>query len=395
MQRRDFLKRAAALPALTLAGRLAAAPAAGATRLLVVFLRGGYDAANVIIPVTSDLYYELRPTLAIAKPGTGGNAALRLDSTWGLHPALKDSVYPMFGEGQAAFVPFAGTDDTSRSHFETQDAIELGQPPGTRRDYGSGFLARLVSQLTAPKPIAFSARFPLIFHGDAMIPNLAVNAANAPGLPPHDEALVDSMYRGSRLAPAVEAGFQVQSEAHQRIAEEMQAAGRGAASAKGFSAAAQRVAVLMRDQFNLGFIDVGGWDTHVNEGGPTGYLASRLTEFGAGLAAFATEMGTAWKDTVVVVISEFGRTFCENGDRGTDHGHGSVYWVLGGSVRGGKMLGEQVTVAPSTLFQNRDYPVLNDFRAVLASLFQQVYGLTRPQIEAVFPKTVPATFAFV
>ena len=155
----------------------------------------------------------------------------------------------------------------------------------------------------------------------------------------------------------------------------MQEANRNAVSPKGFELAARRIGGLMKERFNLGFVDVGGWDTHVNQGGAAGYLAGRLGELGRGLAAFAKATGPAWNDTTVVVISEFGRTFRENGDRGTDHGHGSVYWVLGGSVKGGRIVGDQIKVEQKTLFQNRDYPVLNEYRTVLSGLFRRIYGL--------------------
>jgi uncharacterized protein (DUF1501 family) len=148
---------------------------------------------------------------------------------------------------------------------------------------------------------------------------------------------------------------------------------------------ARRMARMMGSHYNLGFVDVGGWDTHVNQGGATGYLASRLDELGQGLRAFAQEMGAGWRDTTVVVMSEFGRTFRQNGNRGTDHGHGSVFWVLGGGVRGNRIAGEQVRVEQATLFQNRDLPVLNDYRAVLGGLFRRQYGLSPAQLEAVFP----------
>src|SRR5580693_9899526 len=172
MQRRQFLKTAAALiPMTTVAGRLYALPASG-PRVLVVFLRGAYDAANIVVPTSSDFYYAARPTLAIPR-----NVALPLDSDWGLHPALKDSIYPLWQKNQIAFVPFAGTDDTSRSHFETQDTIELGQPIGGSRDYRSGFMSRLTSVLTGPHPIAFTEHLPLTFHGAAAVPNVAINAS--------------------------------------------------------------------------------------------------------------------------------------------------------------------------------------------------------------------------
>ena len=147
----------------------------------------------------------------------------------------------------------------------------------------------------------------------------------------------------------------------------------------------------MATDFNLGFVDVGGWDTHVNQGGATGYLAGRLTELGAGLAGFVEEIGpAAWNDTVVVVVSEFGRTFRENGDKGTDHGHGSSYWVMGGGVKGGRIAGPQVALSEATLNQGRDLPVLTDYRALMGGLFARMYGLAGDRLASVFPHAQPA-----
>ena len=168
-------------------------------------------------------------------------------------------------------------------------------------------------------------------------------------------------------------------------AGEMAAASRNAITARGFEGEARRIARLMREHYHLGFVDIGGWDTHVAQGAATGYLANRLAELGKGLAAYVDEMGPSWRDSTVVVVSEFGRTFKENGNRGTDHGHGTVYWVLGGGVRGGRVVGEQVAIAPANMFQNRDYPVLNEYRSVLGGMFGRLYGLSRPQIQKIFP----------
>jgi uncharacterized protein (DUF1501 family) len=173
------------------------------------------------------------------------------------------------------------------------------------------------------------------------------------------------------------------------------AASRGAVSAKGFELAARRMGRLMQSDYNLAFVDVGGWDTHVNQGSTDGYLAGQLTQLGGGLAGFVDEIGPAWNDTVVVVISEFGRTFKENGDKGTDHGHGSVYWVMGGGVKGGRVVGEQIKLAPETLNQNRDYPVLTDYRALLGGLFQRLYGLDQTRLQTVFPQATPKDLQIV
>ncbi len=387
--RRQMIQGLATLGSMTIAGRLWAAPKTDA-RLLVVFLRGAYDAANVVIPVSSDFYYASRPTLAIAKPNSAvPNAASTLDSNWGLHPALRETILPLFAKGQVAFVPFAGTDDLSRSHFETQDTIELGQNIEGERDFRSGFMARLASTLTRVRPISFTDQMPLTFQGGEPIPNIAINNVGKAGIDDRQANLIASMYEGQPLSPAVREGFRVRDDVYHAITDHMMEASRGAVSPKGFELSARRIGRLMRDQFNLGFVDVGGWDTHVNQGAATGYLADRLAELGRGLAGFAEEVGPNWKDTVVVVISEFGRTFRENGNRGTDHGHGSVYWVMGGSIKGGRIAGEQVTVDQAHLFQNRDYPVLTDYRRLLSGLFQRMYGLDQSGLQRVFASVEP------
>ena len=402
IDRRELLKYAALAAPMVVAGRAFAAPAAGGTRMLVVFLRGAYDAANIIAPTGNDFYYQSRPTLALPKPDpANANAALPLDANWSLHPALKDSILPLWRKQQIAFVPFAGTDDMSRSHFETQDTIELGQPVGGHRDYGSGFLARLAGMLGHDTPIAFTDQLPLCFRGGPTIPNVALNGVGKPGIDPRQAKLIAEMYRGehvggSDLGQSVSEGFQVRDTVFKSISEEMVAASRGAVSAKGFELSARRIGRLMREQFNLAFVDVGGWDTHVNQGGAQGYLAGRIGELGRALAGFVDEIGPdAWRDTTVVVISEFGRTFHENGDKGTDHGHGSVYWVLGGGVQGGRIAGPQVALSAATLNQGRDLPVLTDYRALIGGLVARQYGLSGERLAQVFPGTAPVDLGLV
>jgi uncharacterized protein (DUF1501 family) len=292
-------------------------------------------------------------------------------------------------------VPFAGTDDTSRSHFETQDTIELGQPVGGSRDYRSGFMSRIAATLSGATPMSFTTQLPLSFRGPAPIPNIALNFTGKPGVAGKNADLIQAMYQGQDLAPAVAQGFTVQNEVYQAISAEMQAANRNAVSPKGFELSAQRIGILMRDKFNLGFVDVGGWDTHVNQGGADGYLAARIGELGRGLALLADTLGPAWNDTIVIVVSEFGRTFHENGDRGTDHGHGSVYWVLGGSVKGGRIAGRLLDVTQANLFQNRDWQVLNDYRSLIGGVLQKSHDMTTAQLGQIFPATQPQDLSLV
>jgi uncharacterized protein (DUF1501 family) len=392
--RRDILKMAALAP-LAAPLRLYAA-GSGSPRLLVVFLRGGYDAANVLVPFGSSFYYEARPNIAIPTPGSAPNAAVALDADWALHPALHASLLPLYEKGQLAFVPYAGTDDLSRSHFETQDAIELGQPQDGTRTYNSGFLNRLAAVLAGrSKPIAFTDRVPLTFRGELQVPNVALRQIRKPGIDPVQTAVIAEMYRNTSLSASVTGGFETRDGVLSEMKAEIEAASRNAITPAGFELEARRIGTLMREKFNIGFVDVGGWDTHVGEGGAEGYLANRLEALGRGLIAFAGEMGRAWNDTVVVVLSEFGRTFRVNGNRGTDHGHGTVYWVAGGSIRGGRVAGEQVAVGPGTLNENRDYRVLNEYRALLAALFTRIYGLNAAQTERVFAGTQPSDLRLV
>ncbi len=380
MQRRDLLKTLAAIPALGFSGKLLAAPATN-NKFLLVFLRGGYDAANLLVPYSSSFYYESRPNIAIPK-----SEAIALDANWGLHPALQKSLYPVYQRKQLAFLPFAGTDDLSRSHFETQDTIELGQPINGTRNFQSGFMNRLAAQLDGKSAIAFTEQIPLSMRGSVAIPNLALKQINKSGLNARQANIINDMYKDTQLAHQVSQGFDVRTQMQNDMKQEMDAASRQAISAKGFEAEAKRIATMMRDNFSLGFVDIGGWDTHVGQGAVNGNLAGRLEELGRGLAAFEEGMGNQWAQTLVVVVSEFGRTFRENGNRGTDHGHGSTYWIMGGGVNGGRVAGEQVEVNAKTLFQNRDFPVLNDYRSILGGLFSRHFQLNSQQLEQVFPK---------
>ena len=420
ISRRDLLKLALVgtahplLPLRGIASQAFAAPGAADARFLLVFLRGGYDAANVVVPVSSDFYYEVRPTIALPKPDPANpNAALSLAKsgdalTWGLHPALKESMLPLWQRGQLAFVPFAGTDDLTRSHFETQDSMESGMPvaaPGSvPRAYGSGFLNRLAAALDArAAPVAFTDGLPMAMSGELIVPNVSLKGTGKPPFDDRQTALLTEMYAGTRFEALIAEGFDLRKTIAEQadlmakggMTGEMAAANRNALTAKGFELEARRMAGLMRDKFNIGFIDVGGWDTHVNQGNAQGQLANLLTSLGQGLAGFADQMGPAWNHTVVYVLSEFGRTFRENGTHGTDHGHGSVHWVLGGAVHGGRFVGEQVSVTSKTLNQNRDFPVLTEYRALLGGLFRQMYSLDNSRMARVFPNAVPTPLGLV
>ena len=207
MNRRDLLKSfAAAATTLSATGFSSQLLAASAIqeRFLVVFLRGAYDASNLLVPINSSFYYESRPNIAIAKPSADPLSALALNADWGLHPALRNSIYPMFQAGEAAFIPFAGTHDVSRSHFETQDSIEMGQELGGSRNFQSGFLNRLAAQLNAGSAMSFTEQLPIIMRGDAKVANVALQKASKNSLDDRQSKIIAQMYGKTALEKQVE-----------------------------------------------------------------------------------------------------------------------------------------------------------------------------------------------
>ncbi len=389
MHRRDLLRGFAASLTLACGGRLYAAPSSPA-RFLLVFLRGGYDANAALVPYASDFYRSARPNLAIALPRRDDEtSALRLDAEWALAPALRASMAPMYEAGQVAFVPFAGTPDLSRSHFETQAHFEAGYGDTGAKGRRTGFLARLAAELDGIDAMAFTDALPLAFEGGPKIPNLSLRGRLRAAVAPAQAERIVALYGDDPLAADVRRGLELRDELASEFAGQDPSASRGALGVRGFEREATRIGTLMRDRYRLGFVDVGGWDTHVNQGGATGLLADNLASLGAGLAALANSLGDAWADTVVVVASEFGRTFRENGNRGTDHGHGTTYWILGGGLRGGRIAGEQVAVERAKLLEDRDYRVLNDARDLHAGLFARLWGLRGDALDRVLPGSRP------
>ena len=279
MERRTLLKSLAALPiaaSSAAAGNLWAAPASK-TRLLFVFMRGGYDAASLLVPVSSDYYYQVRPNIAIPKPSDDLKSALAINADWGLHPALRDTIYPLFTSGEAAFVPFAGTEDLSRSHFETQDSIELGQPLQGTRNFRSGFLNRLATTLNTDRAsaISFTDQLPLIMQGTAQLPNMALRSIAKPQVDARQARMIAAMYDGSPLAAQVREGFVVREDVMKQMIGEMDAANRNAITAKGFELEARRIAKLMKEKYNIGFVDVAaGTPTSARATAPATWLAA-------------------------------------------------------------------------------------------------------------------------
>jgi uncharacterized protein (DUF1501 family) len=208
-------------------------------------------------------------------------------------------------------------------------------------------------------------------------------------------AILGDMYKGTPLAAAAADGLALPASISEDLRNEMVKASGGAPSARSFASETRRIATLMRGQYRLGFVDVGGWDTHVNQGSVSGGLANNLRNLGEGLAAYADALGDEWNNTTVVVLSVFGRTFREIGDKGTVPGHGTVHWVLGRKVNGGRIAGEQAAVNAAGLLQNRDYPVLNNYRDVLGGLLARTWELSNEQLQSVFPQARPRDLQLV
>lgn len=363
----------------------------GPRRLIVILLRGAVDGLNVVVPYAEPAYYAARPTIAIGRPGTPAGA-LPLDGRFGLHPALAE-LMPLWRDGGLAFVHAAGSPDPSRSHFEAQRYIENGTPGcSTTPD---GWMNRLLQALPGPRgptdAISVGPTLPRILTGKAPVANLPLGPGAAAPTPvdrPELAAAFDRLYTGaSALDRAYREGRSARSELVGALAREQRAADAGAPPPASFARRATQLAGLIAGdpRIRLAFVALGGWDTHVDQGGAEGRLASRLRPLGDGLAALARGLGAAWRETAIVVLSEFGRTVRENDDHGTDHGHGNLLWLAGGAVRGGRVYGNWPGLAPAQLYQRRDLAVTTDFRVALAAILGRHMGVADRQLAAIFP----------
>ena len=360
-------------------------------RLVVVMLRGAVDGLNVVVPYGEQAYYDTRPTIAIQKPGSD-NGALALDGHFALHPALS-GLMPLWNDKKLAFLHAAGSPDPNRSHFDAQQYIENGTPgrPNTPDGWMNRTLAALPGTRTPTDALSVSPTLPFILRGPVAVANLPLGPRAAQPMAidqPQVASAFDKLYAGNdRQAEAYRQGREARTELIADMSSEEQMADNGAPPADTFPAVADRLARLMtKDRhIRLAFAALGGWDTHINQGNDTGQLAGHLKPLGDGLAALAKGFGPEWDDTVVVVISEFGRTVRENGNRGTDHGHGNVIWIAGGKVNGGKVYGDWPGLADAQLYQNRDLAITTDYRHLLATVLERHLRLPDAEMAKIFP----------
>ncbi|MBS0018245.1 hypothetical protein B9T07_19715 [Limnospira fusiformis CCALA 023] len=397
MRRRQLLTFGAQLCAATIAtlgshGWIARSVATtpNPKRLIVLFLRGGIDGLNVVVPYGDSDYYQARPAIAIPRPQQEGGA-IQLDQNFGLHPSL-NSLLPLWNQGSLAFVHACGSPDPTRSHFEAQHYMEVGTPGNKRTP--DGWMNRLLGLLPGQNPVdavSVGQSISAILSGSQPVSNISLGR-NASRQMPIDRdqvrATFDRLYANNDpLSVAYQEGRSARDQLIRELEAEMVAANNGAPLPAGLAGNAQQLATLVvRDpQIRLAFLDVGGWDTHVNQGSSRGLMANRLERLGEGLVALVDRLGSVYSNTTIVVMSEFGRTVRENGNGGTDHGRGNVLWVLGGSVRGGRVYGRWPGLSDSELYEGRDLAVTTDFRDVISPILTSQFGLSASHLEQVFP----------
>jgi uncharacterized protein (DUF1501 family) len=359
-------------------------------RMIVIFLRGAVDGLNVLVPYGDSAYYENRPNIAIGKPGTD-QGAYNLDGYFGLHPALSN-VFPLWDAGRLAFVVGSGSPNGTRSHFDAQDYMESATP-GVKNT-ADGWMNRLLGNIRVANPIQavnVGNTTPRILQGRQAIAALAPGKRATQALATDRDNIAKAFEQlygpNSKLGQTYREGQAARAALLENLRQEMQQADNGALAAAGFPTDARRLARLMLQdrRIEMGFMAIGGWDTHFNQGNAQGTLANNLRLLGQGVGLLAQELGRAFEDTTIVVMSEFGRTVRENGTKGTDHGRGNVMWVLGGAVRGRRIYGDWKGLGVDALEEGRDVPVTTDFRDVLAALLTQHWRLTDEQLATVLP----------
>ena len=402
--RRGFMKGGAlalvgtsVIPSFLLRSVMAETTTAAANnkKLVVLFQRGAADGLNIVVPYSEKNYYAMRPTIAIQQKDV-----LDLDGHFGLHPALA-AFKPLYDGGHLAMVHAAGSTDASRSHFDAQDYMESGTPgvKGTPDGWlnrallnGPAPLMPTTGKASAFRAVALGTQVPRTLQGK--LPAIAVsNLADfsVGGKGPQTSAISNAfqaMYDESSDAVLHGTG-QETFEAVKMLKAADPAKYQPAAGVTypntPYGNSLKQIAQLMKA--NLGveaaFSDIGGWDTHQNQGAATGQLANRLTEFSNGIAAFWKDMGDDAENITLVTMSEFGRTARQNGTGGTDHGHANVMFVLGGQVKGGKVYGQWPGVENAQLNEGRDLAVTTDFRRVLGEAAYKTLGARN--MEIVFP----------
>jgi len=365
-----------------------------AKQLIAVFQRGAVDGLSVVVPFGEPEYYRARQSIAIPQPRSGAdNAAIDLDGFFAFNPRMA-SLKPLWDSRLLAIVHACGSPDSTRSHFDAQDYMETATPgvKSTSDGWLNRYLqARRGEHETPFRAVAMTAQMPRMLQGTA--PAIAVNQIAQFGI------------RAGGASDAVGASFEAEYAAAADAV--LHGTGRDAFNAmrmlkttdpskyepehgadyprSPFGQALKQIAQLTKADVGLevAFADIGGWDTHVNQGAAQGQLANRLDDFSRGIAALVADLGDRMADTIVLTMSEFGRAVRENGNRGTDHGHGNAMMIMGGGVRGGKVYGRWPGLAVEQRYEGRDLAVTTDFRDVFGEIVVRHLGVSDPK--PIFP----------
>jgi uncharacterized protein (DUF1501 family) len=395
--RRVFLKNGAfALVSLGFAPSFVARTAyaqgrtARARQLITIFQRGAVDGLSVIVPFGDHEYYQARPSIAIARPGANGDAgvnAVDLDGFFGLNPRLR-ALKPFWDQRSLAIVHACGSPDATRSHFDAQDYMETATPgvKSTPDGWLNRYLRERAAEASAApaaspfRAVALTPQLPRMLQGTA--PALAMNQIGQFGIRGGDAPAASFEAQYAAAADRILGGtgrdaFDAMKMLKVADPAKYQPENGADYPRTPFGQALRQIAQLTKAEVGLevAFTDVGGWDTHVNQGSSQGQLANRLDDFARGIAALVTDLGSRMADTVILTMSEFGRAVRENGNRGTDHGHGNAMLAIGGDVRGGKVYGRWPGLSIEQRYERRDLAVTTDFRDVFSEVVVRHMGV--------------------
>ena len=390
LNRRELLRQIGFGAVATSLPGLCFAKADTAARLVLIILRGAADGLAIAAPYGEGKYQSLRGELAIPKPGAS-DGLLKLDGLFGLHPSLAN-VYNHYEKNEALVVQAVSSPYRERSHFDGQDVLENGvvTAGGKRDGWLNRALAPLGGSLGDEAAIAMSQNTPLVLRGAN-----SVTSWSPSQLPDADEDTIrriaalyaDDEFFSTRLAQALES---------QQIAGEMgsmkrtRRRGNDAAQAKAMMQSAGKFLTAPGGP-QIAVVESGGWDTHANQGSTSGSLANKLAGLDQGLGALREQMGSIWSDTVVAVVTEFGRTVKVNGTRGTDHGTATAALLLGGAVNGGRIVADWPGLATNALYEGRDLYPTTDIRSIFKGVLAEHLGISPAYLEtAVFPNSSSA-----
>jgi uncharacterized protein (DUF1501 family) len=370
--------------------------AANGKVLICLFQRGAADALNIVVPHGERAYYAMRPSIAIPQPSRmSPGGAIDLDGFFGLHPSLA-SLKPLYDRGLLAPVHAVGSPSTTRSHFDAQDYMESGTPDvkGTTDGWLNRYLAAkgTCEECNVPatpfRAVSLTAQTPRVLEGPS--PTVAMNSLDeftvrATG---SSAERLEALYRTGSADLVHGAGAEMfEAVKMLRAANPRKYLPRNGAEypRSQFGQRLLQIAQLVKANVGLeiAFADIGGWDTHVNQGAATGQLAQRLDDFARSIAALVTDLGDRMDDVVILTMSEFGRMARENGNRGTDHGHAGALFVIGGSVKGGKVHGKWPGLEREQLYEGRDLALTTDFRSVFAEVVSDHLGART--LDRIFP----------